>query len=84
MASKLLKEFADKLPTTLPELAAISPNFRRSRTDVTTILSICQKALIRVDAAYKRGLPDAQTLCLTSSEEDSEIDSSTDEEPLLG
>lgn len=86
VSSKLLKDFANSLPTNVPELAAISPNFRRSKTDVRIIIQVCRTAKLKVSALYKSGsLPDAQVLeCFSSSEgEDDECFDTTDDEALM-
>ena len=85
VGSRLLWQFADLLPTTLMELSTIVPNFRRSRTDVNIILTTCKYAKLKKDRLYGPGLtlPDAQKLVESSTETESELDESTDEEPLI-
>ena len=47
VASRLLREFAEKLPTTKQELSSIVTTFRRARTDVQIILTICKHAKLK-------------------------------------
>ena len=86
VSSKILKEFANNLPTNVPELAAIATTFRRSKTDVTIILQICRTAKLKLSALYNSGtLPDAQVQYAESSSGSSsdEFYESTDDEELM-
>ena len=68
VSTKILKDFADSLPTNVSELAAIASTFRRSKTDLAIIIQVCRTAKLKLEALYKSGtLPDAQVLEIDSS-----------------